>query len=555
LVAARISRQSAEVAADADSPAGVTRLDVEVAGEATDATSSVAAQISRTSAEVAGKVSATAGVSRLDVEVAGEATDATAAVAAQISRISAEVAISISPRAAVTRLDLEVGGKATQTTASVAAQITRMTGEVAARRGSAGTVTPLALSDDAELFMHDWADELTLRSSYSTDVSSSHVSGAEARRGLRLKPARTMDLTWVQAKEEFDAADNSRLDRLLVFLRRITDERFQVPLYCDQRELAAASLAADDTVFLDTSRGRWFTGARVAIVQLHPSGAYASHTYHLIQTLQGDRITMTAAIGVDVAAGSVILPVLDCEIQLEAEMVMQTGCLAEVRLAVNEVEGASQLPPTKSDTPVGIATHLDVPILDVDPDWTQGVSGGRSRAGIAFSSGRSRSVSPYAGRSRGAQTLRFTNERPNYWRLVELFDTRRGRLRSFWQLDPEQIWTCAQVDPTFVSIEQFGDLADVQEELEGGQVGIVDKEGNYYVRDVTTVQQVATVYRMTVSPDMPASLTADDVAIVTRARRVRFDSDEMEERWTHAGLAETQFSTIEVLEEKVVDLD
>ena len=554
MVAARVSRQSAEVLADADAPAGIGRADVEIAGKATEVTTAVAGLISRQSAEVVAAAAAFAGVGRMDVEVAGKATEATAAVAALISRISAEVLISISPRVSITRVDVEAAAKATEATVVVAAQVTRQSGEALARRGSAGIVVPLALSgNDDEIFMHDWSDEVTLRSSYLTDVSSSPVSGAEARRGLVIKPERSMDLVWLQSLNEFDAGDMSRLDRLVVFLRRLTDRRFQVPLYPDQRELGQAYASADDTVFLDTSRGRWFTGARVVIVQNDLAGHYASHSFHLIETLQDDHIVLTAPLGLDVAIGSVILPVIDCEVSLEVEMLLQTGCLAEVRLTVNEVAGASQLPPTKSDTPVGATTHLGIPVLDVDPDWTEGVVGGRSRAGLEFREGRSRGVSPYAGRSRGRQSLTFSNARPQYWRVVELFDTRRGRLRPFWQLDPEQLWGAAQLDPTFVSIEQLGDLADVAEELEGGQVGFVTSSGDYYVRDVSTVQQVMTVYRMTVSPDLPA-LSASDVVRVARARLVRFTSDEMVERWSNSGLATTELETIEVLEEKVVDL-
>jgi hypothetical protein len=554
LVAARISRQSAEVAADADSPAGVTRLDVEVAGKATEATTAVAARVSRLSAEVAAPAAQVAGVTRLDVEVAGKATEATTAVAARVSRISAEVAISLSPRVSVTRLDVEIAGKATEATAAVAAQVSRQSGEAAARRGSSGAVVPLALSgDDDEIFMHDWADEVRLTSSYLTDVTASSATGAESRRGLTLKPERSMDVVWLQARDEFDAGDASRLDRLLVLLRRLTDRRFQVPLYPDQRELTQAYLAADDTVLLDTTRGRWFTGARIVIVQLTPGGSYLSHSFHLIGSLQSDHVVLTAPLGVDVAAFSVILPVLDCEVSLEAETMFESGCLAEVRLTVSEVAGASQLPPTKADAPTGATTHLGIPVFDIDPDWSEGVVGGRVRAGIEFREGRSRGVSTYAARSRGRQALSFTNERSDFWRLVEFFDTRRGRLRSFWQLDPEQLWTAAQLDPTFVSIEQFGDLDDVKEELEGSQVGFRTASGAYFVRDVVTVQQVMTVYRLTISPDLPA-LSASDVVWIARARRVRFDSDEMIEEWSSAGLASTEFETIEVLEEKVVNL-
>ncbi len=552
MVAARISRQSAEVAADAGAPAGVSRVDVEVAGKATEATASVAARISRQSAEVAAPAAQVAGISRVDVEVAGKATEATTAIAARVSRISAEIAINISPRTSIARLDVEVAGRATEASV-VAAQVSRISGEAAARRGSAGVVAPLALNADAELFMHDWADECVLRSSYLTDVALART-GAESRTGRRLKPARSMDIVWRQSREEFDAANSNRLDRLYVFMRRLTGDRFAVPLYPDQRVIETALLSTDDQVPIDTSIGRWTVGARVAVVQLDYRGSYASHTFHLIEAVDGTFVRLTAALGVDVAAYSIVVPMIDCEVALEARIVHPTSCLAEVTVTVDEVPGASQLPPTRSDTPAGVPTHLGIPIFDLDPDWTDGVGRGRLRQGEEFDSGRARGVSVEAARSREYHELSFTNERSDYWRLIEFFDTRRGRLRTLWHIDQENVWTAAQLDLTFVSVEQFGDLADFQEELEGFQVGLVMSNGDFYVRDAVTVQQVATVYRITVSPDLPAGLDAADVIRVARARLVRFDSDELQERWSHSGLAQSEVRFLETLEDQDIEL-
>jgi hypothetical protein len=558
MVAVRVSRQSGEVLADADAPVGLTRLDVEVAGLGVRL-GREAVRVSRQSVEVVGKRPAQASLTRLDVEVAGLATQANAE-AVQVSRQSVEVLANISPTVALTRLDVEVAGLATQANAEDV-QITRQSGEALARRGSAGVVSPLPLSDDAELFLHDWADEVRLRSAYLTDVTIA-ATGAESRLGLRLKPARSMDVVWRQTLDEFDADDLSRLDRMYVFVRRLTDERFQLPLYPDVRTLMTAHVAADDELLFNTTRGRWFVGARIAVVQLNGQGSYNSHTYHTIQDMDADRLQLTAPLGVDVRAFSMVVPMIDCEITLDVEMLHEVGCLAEVSFTAHEVPGASQLPPTKSDTPSGTPTHRGIPILDVDPDWSEGVRRGRSRQGEEFTSGRGRGVSTLASRSRETHELTFVNGRgdcgetaahDSAWTLVELFDTRRGRLRTFWHVDQERIWACAQLDPSFVSIEQLGLLDDVQEELQGGQVGLVMANGDFYVRDVVTVQDVATVYRMTVDPPLP-TLNASDVLRVARARLVRFTSDEMEESWANAGLLETRLEIIETLEDQDIEL-
>jgi len=561
MVDARVSRQSGEVLAQTDEPVAITRLDVEVGGLAGAANAVDQALVSRLSAEVLFSAVSRAAASRLDVEVGGLAAAANAVDQALISRMSGEVFASISPRAVVTRLDVEVGGLAGAANAVDQALVSRISGENFARRGSSGPVFPLALADDAELFLHDWADQVVLRSAYLTDVVIA-ATGAESRLGLRLKPSRSMDVVWRQTRDEFDADDLSRLDRLYVFLRRLTASRIQIPLYPDLRILMQAYGSGDDTLLIDTTRGRWFTGARVAVIQLTYTGSYSSHSYHLIQAVQSGHIELTAPLGVEVRTHSMLIPVIDCEVALEVDMLHEVGCLAEVSLTVDEVPGASQLPPTKADTPVDTPTHLGVPILDTDPDWSEGVRRGRSRQGSEFTSGRARGVSPLASRSRERHELRFVNGRDcgdapaqsSFWRLVQFFDTRRGRLRSFWHVDHERIWTTVQLDPNFISVAPFGDFGDFEEELQGGQVGLVLRDGTFYVRDAVSVDDLGIVYKINVDPVLPSGLDVDDVVRVARARRVRFDSDEMEETWTNAGLAETTLRVIETLEEKDVPL-
>lgn len=555
MVAVRHTRQSTETVVLTGEPAGATRVDFEVAGLSAEATNG-AAVISRQTVEVVARRNTEAAVTRADLEVAGLAAGANTTDAALVSRQTVEVAISIPSGPTVTRADFEVAGLASAPNTTDSVLVSRQTLEAALRRGSAGPVMPITLGADNELFLHDWADEVELSSSYSTDVSMSPTTGAESRRGLIFKPLRSMKLTWLQSSEEFDASDASRLDRLYVFLRRLTDQECAIPLYPDVRQLDAAYLSTDTTIFFDTTRGRWFEGARVAVVRLDISGHYESHSLHFIDTVQSDRLVLDSQLGSATRAGwALVLPMIDCHIVMDAQMELPTGCLGAVSLTVEEIAGPSQLPPSKADLPSGAQTHLDIPILDVTPDWSGSVRSGRSRAGLSFNSGRARGVAPYAARSRERHELEFTNERPDFWKLVEFFDTRRGRLRSFWHIDHQQLWTVSGLSTNFIDVAPFGDFADFAEELEGGQVGLEMADGTYYVRDAVTVQDVATNYRITVSPVLPSGLSAADVVRVARARRVRFDSDEMVERWTTAGLASTRFRIIEVLEEGVVNLD
>jgi len=557
VVAVRISRESIEVGAEAPATAGVTRLDAEVAILAKE-TGTGRAAVSRVSIEVLARNPPVASVTRLDAEVAVLAKE-TGTGRAAISRESIEVGARVIKRASVTRLDSEVAILAKEASTDDV-RVTRLSWEALAHRSASGRIEPLALADGIEVFLHNWVDEAVLSTRYMTDVSVSPNSGAESRRGLMLKPERTLSLLWqIHAN---DSTLLNRFDRLLVMLRKLTDERIAVPLYMDQRELAAAYSLSASTVFLNTSQGRWFTGARVVIVQLNYQGGYGSHSFHIIESMEDDRLNFEDPIGVNVAAGSLIIPMIDCEVILEAKGKYETARNIAVKLELMEVAGASQLPPVRSDTPAETPTHDDIPIFDYDPDWVGGIEKGRVRDGQKYGQGITSRVYRAATRSKEWHKLDMTGlrscssaPRDDIWRVVEFFDSRRGRLRTFWHIDQEQLWTVDGIDAggAFVGIDQFGDFSDFEAELEGGWIGLVMSDGTFYVREAVTVQQVLTVYRITVNPALPAGLNAADVVRVARARRSRFDKDELEEHWKHTGYMATNVEIIETLEETDVE--
>jgi hypothetical protein len=557
VVAVRISREVVEVGALAPAVADVGRIDAEVATPLQDTTTG-RTEVSRMVVEVCGRNPGTARVTRLDAEVATP-LQATTTGRAEVSRLSMEVGARNLKTAAMSRLDAEVATPL-QAATTGRVRVSRLVGEVTAHRGSSGPVEPLAVPAGWELFLHDWADDAVLRSSYSTDVSSAPATGAESRRGLVSKPDRTISLRWHLHAD--DDAQRARIDRLLVMLRKITDERGPIPLYMDQKEIPLSYLTSDDTVFFDTSKGRYFIGGRVAIVQMDYRGVYASHTFHLISTVQDDRLVFTTTLGVAVPAGSIIIPMMDCEVTLEATSKSPTARNMSVQIEMSEVAGPSQLPPVKTDFPTNAQSHADAPIFDFQPDWLEGIEKGRNRQGQSYKQGRANRVYKAAARSRETHKLKLTGlrgdcaDRPleDIWRVVEFWDTRRGRLRSFWLVDQEQVWEMESIDASgnFLGISEFGDFADFQAELQGGWIGLVMDDGTVYVRDAVTVQQVLTVYRVTLSPVLPPNLDFRRVVRVARARRTRFLSDELEERWSNAGFLSVTLDFLEVLEEKNV---
>ena len=437
---------------------------------------------------------------------------------------------------------------------TVEVQVSRVVIETLARQGSAGPITPLALVDDAYIFLHNWATKARMKTSFRTDVTRSPDSGSESRRGLNVKPFRTMDLEWTVCDPNSPSGVGSleELERLEVFLRRLTDQRFQVPIYMDQQELGAAYGSGDSTILVPTNQARFFEGQRVAIVQLDYCFRPQSFSFHIIEDMTNAQLTFDAPLGIAVPAGSLVFPLMDCEVALEVSANFLSARVPTVKLTVSEAPGASQLPPLKSDNPTGATlAHDDRPVWFEEPDWARGITKGRSRDGGRSRSGRADFVNLKGDRSRQTHKFEIRSNRTSMWNALEFFETRRGRLRSFWHIDQDQYFELVEIDVggAFLGIsENTLDLADTQEEFDA--VGLVMADGTAYVTDVSSVLNILTKFTVTFVTPLPAGLLLADAVRVARARLVRFSSDEFTETWDHTGLCSAGIDVIETLNEQ-----
>ena len=542
MVSVRVSRVNTEVLSDPGQVAGATVVSAEAAGAAREANTEPVL-VSRVGIEVLSKGPVAAAATLVDSEVVANPREANSEPVF-VSRVGVEALIGQPRESSVTLVDAEAMGSSIVSGIGTV-EISRIAIEALSRRGSAGLVFPLDLADGIEVFLHNWADEAEMRTSWSTDVAISPVTGAESRRGLVLKPERTLDLKWQLDEPE-------RVDRLMVTLRKLTDERIAVPLYMDQAELDQAYTIGTSLLNVSSRYARYFQGARIVIVQLDECNQYQSHSFHIIGDKTNDTITLQDPLTIDVSANSIVMPMMDMEVTLEARMKLNAAKSPEVTLRLREVAGASQLPPIKADTPAGFPTFEDKPIFTVEPDWINGITIGRSRQGQSYTQGRTQLVDTTAARSRMTHSMPFSGDREEQFSILEFFDTRRGRLRTFWLIDQDQTFDAAELDASgnFVGVSDFGDFDDFQDEFD--YVGIVMEDGNVYVREVVTIQQVLTVFRLTVTPQLPVGLDVNDVVRIARARNTRFSSDEIVEQWKHTCYMNTRLDFLETLEEKDV---
>lgn len=536
MVEVQASRVSAEILAGEGTRSGVTRIETQVAGTTAGA---VEVRCSRVAVEVLGSPAPIAGATRIETQTAGLPD---APVEIQCSRLAVEVLGSQDTSCGVTRVDTQVAGK---TTGAARVLASRVSVECLARQGSAGIVSPLALGNDAYAFLHNWASNATMTTSFKTSVVHDPETAAESRRGLVLKPFRTMTLEWLLC----DGEDFSRLERLEVFLRRITGSRFTVPIYMDQQEIGAAATSSATTISVSTRRARFFPGARVAIVQLNAFNQPTSFSFHIISSMTNNSLTFNAALGVAVTANSIVLPMMDCEVMLEVEGTYTTARVPSVSITVAEAPGASQLPPLRSDIPSGASVYDERPVWFEEPDWSDGVTKGRVRYGDRSSDGRADFVNAEGPRARQTHNYVLNGDRDSMWSVLEFFESRRGRLRSFWHIDQDQYMTVASIDAsgTFIGITEIGNITDFSEEM--GHIGLIMEDGTYYVREAVTIQQILTVFRITLDSPVASGLSPTDVVRFARARECRFDSDAITETWTHTGYCTITASIVELLNE------
>ena len=547
MVAVLTTRVIGQVAMAAPAVPSTTRMSVEVGAEGR-AAGTAPVDVTRVTGQTAMEAPENATVTRLSVELGGEGR-AASAFPVDVTRVTAQAAVTVPACAATTRMVLEVGAEAGLASAEPV-DVTRITGQLASRSG-ASRVVPLALPTDfVDFFLHNWASRVEMETSYLTDVTASVDELAEERRGLVIRPTRTLKLRWTFGTRE-------TLDRAYVQIRRLTAERFPAPLVQDYTMLTAPVANLDTTLSFDTTQGRFFLGQRIAIQEIDvnwcPVGA---PLFYEIDTLQSGQVGLSGTAGVILTdiTKYLVFPMIDCEIVLEPEISYPQDQVGTIELTVQEVEGPSALPGWAADTPDGFLEHDGDPIFSLLPDWSSGHVAGWNRAAVQYERGRARRIIPRGSRYRATQKFRVNGDRDDMIPYIKFMDSRRGRLRPYWLIDQETIWNVVGLDGKggiFVEIDPLGDFEDfdpLQDGTDFGAIGIEMADGTMYVRDAVTFQDILAGWRVTVSPGLPTTLDVNQVVRVARARRHRNVSDSYTETWTVTNYMTTDFDAIEILD-------
>lgn len=519
MIDVKVSRLSAEILRTEELSVSTSRV---AAHAAVDRSASADGRISRVSAEVLIGEASKAAVSRAGLYVAA---DRSAATDAKISRVTAEVLVGPIAEAGVSRFNVQF---AANRTGVVPARVSRLTAEVLGEP-PLPKVLPADIVAHSFLDCHNWLQGFTMETEAFTSMTVSGESEAEARRGLRNAPIRTVNLAW-------EATDEASAIKLHHAMREASRSIFQVPLV--SQEIEATSIVGD-TITVDTTRGEWHEGARLLIGRSELAE---------ISVVTPTTITLTASVVGTWPAETVVAPVIDCSPILEPEATYEHGCLASLVISAVEAPGSSQLPFLEDFSYSEGSDYRGYPVFRVDPDWTSGISKGISRPGTgsSFNDGRAPQTSVSSQRGRVTHSMDFTTEEP--WDLLRFWHSRKGRLYPFWKVDEAQdsLMKPTSISTSFITFERTTDFDDWKEDMDF--IGIVLNDGSVIVREAAVIQDTATVFQVTFG-DPVNGVAIGDVAYAAIARLSRFREDAIKESWIAPCVMGTQLKTIELLNE------
>jgi hypothetical protein len=541
----RIHRLGVEVLQKTVPRTHTTRVDVEAFVQ--NVLNAAKLRIHRLGIEVLSVSPVIIGTTRVDVEAFVK--NVSNAAKLRVHRIGIEV-LSQSPiPIKTTRIDVEAFVKNVANSAKLRLQ--RIGLEVLAKTGPLLN-WPRTGATDLEIFFHNWAAEINVSTAYMTDISMADETLSEERIGLLEKPLRTLELTWA-------GLERSEAFKMMNHLIVMTDSQMIMPLYSDFVKTNATTPALADYIRCDPSISRFTKNQRIVILK-RGSGILPDPNFtpilREIATVQVDRLTLKTALPNQVFEANqyIIFPLLDVEKLQEPRLVLgPRGDVGTVQLTVQELPGNNTWPPFWTGLPPA-SSYNGYPIFDFEPNWIDEPEITFKREGSIEDKGRAFHTRFVGPRYRLKQEFTVGFEKDDFFRLLQFFDSRRGRGLAFWMVDHDYTNRFSAISGPgnqFIDLDVDGNFTDFQTNFD--YVGIVLKDGTTLVRQAVSFSQIGGLFRITVDAALP-DIEQGTVVRIAKARLSRFTSDELEEIWRTSNWMTSTLSTIEVLNEGEVQI-
>lgn len=406
-------------------------------------------------------------------------------------------------------------------------------------------VIPLALPTVLpNLLKANWVGTVSIENAFQVDVSASRETGAEDRRGLTDRQARQVDVTLTGMTQQEST-------ELWMNIARMTGERTVLPLYPDQGLLTASSTGR--FINVDTTKKRLFVGARVVVFDLSPGTGHPNQVeYVTIVALSSTQIdlgtTPADQLQNTYAAGAFVFPLLDIEIALEGNKgVHHTDNNFGVSFQATEVVGPSALEVLVDGLPSGFPTYLGYPVLTIRENWGATLESSVRAIGDGYELGTGFVAEPAGERPVFQHSLILTLlNRIEAWAGLSFMESRAGRLRPWWLVNPTTLFDATAITTTYVDVAAFGNIEDAQDFL---QYIVIEKfTGDPIIRGVTSVAVQGGGWRIT----FDAVITAPSLSAIRRTTSghlVRNSKDAHTEVWHTNTVVEVSVQCEDLIDE------
>ena len=329
-------------------------------------------------------------------------------------------------------------------------------------------------------FRADWSSPVGLSNSWVTEILTVQ-SNREHRRGNVDRPLRIMR-AGVKSMKGSDAAEQQSE------MRAAAMGRTEALLYTDFAKLSAG--VADSATVLPvytTADRRFAPGVGVAITFPQPGQNF--HRWKVVratvQSVGPASITLTSPVGVPILAGARVYPVMVCDAQLQGAIDVQTSLLTTATLEAREAAGPTAIPALAAAgvNPSDIPVYEGFPVLNIPQNWRD-CSVGVMRPGQMALTGLVNVPVVWGSRALWQQSLAFTlPSRVMAFRMLRLFDSRRGRLYPFWLTSPTEDFVVTSSAGSVLTISATIPASQV---LQRTHVALKLVDGTYVYRRVVT---------------------------------------------------------------------
>lgn len=389
-----------------------------------------------------------------------------------------------------------------------------------------------------DTFVADWASPPKPSTSWMTDVTVVE-NLFEHRRQLVDRPFRSLAFNAL-ALRNLDAAE------MVLALRDAATGAFKIPLWNDWTVLTSPANAMSTSLQVETTTyRRFFAGQRVAVVSPVASSRNRwSVVYAVIATVSATAIGLTAALGAGASVGSRVYPAMDCDISLTGSTTVITDTVAKTKMLARETVGPTAIPALigAGVNPSGETVFDGYPVMNFARDWTKEVQAGIIRSGSIAALGRSQIATIYGPRPQySARATYMGIKRPDAWRILTFFDSRRGRTYPFWYTSPTADFHVKSVNTGYIVIDGATSVADVAKHT---HIALCHRNGSIEIARITGAVTSGSDTRVNL-----ASTPATPLQSIKRgswAYFARFDTDAIDEEWTTDEVAKFDLPIVEI---------